>query len=47
MITTLLGVVAASAFIGPTSGLKAGEWVTPFHPYHVTGPDKGTDACPP
>lgn len=31
----------------PTSGLKVGETVTPFHPTHVSGPLKGTDSCPP
>jgi len=29
------------------SGLEVGEMVTPFHPTHVSGPDKGTDTCPP
>lgn len=29
------------------SGLAVGEMVTPFHPTHVAGPDKGTDTCPP
>lgn len=29
------------------SGLKVGESVTPFHPQHVSGPDAGTDTCPP
>lgn len=31
----------------PKSGLEVGQMVTPFHPYHVAGPDKGTDTCPP
>ena len=39
--------VAAIAFPGINSGLSVGESVTPFHPSHVTGPDKGTDTCPP
>lgn len=47
MLTALLGAVALSAGFGPTSGLKVGEMVTPFHPNHVTGPLKGTNACPP
>jgi protocatechuate 3,4-dioxygenase beta subunit len=29
------------------SGLAVGESVTPFHPKHLSGPDKGTDTCPP
>jgi hypothetical protein len=29
------------------SGLNVGETVTPFHPTHVAGPDKGTTKCPP
>lgn len=51
MITKLIGaaIVAAGVytFAGPDSGLAVGESVTPFHPTHVTGPDKGTDTCPP
>ncbi len=41
--------VSANA-AGPSaveSGLNVGEMVTPFHPTHVSGPHKGTDACPP
>ena len=29
------------------SGIKVGEFVTAFHPNHLVGPHKGTDACPP
>lgn len=29
------------------SGLNVGEMVTPFHPTHIAGPDKGTTTCPP
>lgn len=49
MIKTLLAaIVAASALsLAPESGLKVGDNVSPFHPQHVTGPNKGTDACPP
>lgn len=48
MLTTLIGVaVAASAAFAPDSGLNIGEYVTPFHPHHVTGPLKGSNACPP
>lgn len=35
------------AFGGAKSGLEVGEMVTPFHPTHLSGPDKGTDTCPP
>lgn len=35
------------AFSGVKSGLEVGESVTPFHPTHLSGPDKGTDTCPP
>lgn len=38
---------AAIAFGAAVSGLGVGERVTPFHPTHVGGPDKGTDTCPP
>lgn len=47
MLNTLLGVLMASTPFAPTSGLSVGEYVTPFHPWHVSGPHKGTDACPP
>lgn len=33
--------------LAPSSGLKVGESVSPFHPTHIAGPNKGTDACPP
>ncbi len=48
-MNTLLGAAAlvASFTVAPDSGLSVGEMVTPFHPWHVTGPNKGTDACPP
>lgn len=41
--------VAALSFaaLNANSGLNVGEAVTPFHPKHITGPDKGTDTCPP
>lgn len=48
--TLTLGIVLAAASVfamTPTSGLKVGEGVTPFHPTHLAGPDKGTDNCPP
>lgn len=41
------GAEKASAPEGIASGLEVGEMVTPFHPMHVSGPDKGTDTCPP
>lgn len=44
-----LGATALSAMaLTPlNSGLNVGEMVSAFHPTHVTGPHKGTDACPP
>ena len=49
MVTQLMFVAltASSLSVNPDSGLNVGEGVTPFHPQHVTGPHKGTDACPP
>lgn len=47
MLKTLLGAALAAAAFVPTSGLSVGEAVIPFHPHHATGPNKGTDACPP
>jgi protocatechuate 3,4-dioxygenase beta subunit len=40
-------LAAAYGFSGIESGLKVGESVTPFNPSHISGPDKGTDTCPP
>lgn len=45
--TLAAGAFATLALAAVDSGLKAGEMVTPFHPRHVTGPNKGTSACPP
>lgn len=42
-----VGIAASGFTAGVDSGLKTGEMVTPFHPMHVAGPDKGTDTCPP
>ena len=47
MLKTLFGMAFLVSAFGPNSGLSAGDTVVPFHPQHVTGPDKGTDACPP
>lgn len=49
MLKLLIAAAAATSLFTTTadSGLSVGEVVTPFHPQHVTGPDKGTDACPP
>jgi hypothetical protein len=47
MLKTLIGAAIAACAFAPVSGLNVGEMVTPFHPQHVTGPLKGTDACPP
>jgi hypothetical protein len=43
-----MGAITAIA-MSPTvdSGLKVGDFVSAFHPKHVTGPHKGTDTCPP
>jgi hypothetical protein len=46
MLKAILGL-ALIAGVGANSGLDKGELVTPFHPTHVTGAHKGTDACPP
>jgi protocatechuate 3,4-dioxygenase beta subunit len=51
-IFALAAMVVAGAVVATTagnakSGLNVGEMVTPFHPTHVSGPDKGTDTCPP
>lgn len=47
----LIAAVACGALAfavkGVNSGLSVGEMVTPFHPKHIAGPDKGTDTCPP
>ena len=39
--------IPAVAMNGVESGLNVGETVTPFNPTHISGPDKGTDNCPP
>ena len=44
LIAVAIPALAASPV---DSGLKVGEMVTPFHPTHVAGPDKGTTNCPP
>lgn len=47
-VTVAASALALSAFaFAPESGLKVGEMVSAFHPKHVSGPHKGTDACPP
>src|SRR5687767_9236616 len=44
----IASVTAVSlAVFNSNSGLNVGENVTPFHPKHIAGPDKGTDTCPP
>jgi hypothetical protein len=47
--TALMGAAFALTALasGPDSGLNVGEGVTPFNPKHVTGPNKGSNACPP
>ena len=44
---TTLALAIPILAAGVNSGLSVGEMVTPFHPNHVVGPDKGTDTCPP
>jgi len=44
MITTLAATLALT-FVGPNSGLKPGESVSPFHPTHVAGPLAGSTDC--
>lgn len=44
LIAVAIPAIAASPV---DSGLKVGEMVTPYHPKHVAGPDKGTTNCPP
>lgn len=42
-----LAVAAMAGFANPLeSGVKVGESVSAFEPFHVTGPDKGTNTCP-
>ncbi len=47
MLTMLIAAAAFAPVSDIDSGLNVGQGVTPFHPQHVTGPHKGTDACPP
>lgn len=39
-------LVAATLAEPVSSGLKVGERTPAHHPFHVTGPDAGTDTCP-
>jgi hypothetical protein len=44
--TTIIAALAIPALaLAVTSGLKAGEQVSAFHPTHVAGPMAGTDKC--
>ncbi|MGV3618187.1 MAG: hypothetical protein ACO1SV_22905 [Fimbriimonas sp.] len=45
-VALVASALSISAFAAD-SGLKVGETVSAFHPKHVAGPHKGTDACPP
>ncbi len=47
MFLTATLALALPALAAVESGLKIGETVTPFHPKHVSGPNKDTEACPP
>jgi protocatechuate 3,4-dioxygenase, beta subunit len=42
----ILAAAAGAVMLPPESGLNVGEGVYAFHPQHVTGHHKGTDACP-
>jgi hypothetical protein len=42
-----LAVFALPLASEPESGIDVGDMVPKFHPRHVSGPLKGTDACPP
>ena len=44
LVAVALPAIAATPV---DSGLKVGEMVTPYHPKHVAGPDKGISNCPP
>ncbi|HMS54669.1 MAG TPA: hypothetical protein PKA27_04655 [Fimbriimonadaceae bacterium] len=49
LATLTIGVAALAAIAAAPakSGLNVGETVSAFHPNHVAGPHKGTNACPP
>ena len=42
VMTCLLGALAEE----PWSGLEPGGSMTPYHPLHHAGPDRGTRVCP-
>lgn len=44
---TAIAALAVPAFAVLNSGINVGQQVSAFHPKHVAGPHKGTDACPP
>lgn len=46
-IGLLVGAIALAYAGAVKSGLDKGEYVSAFHPNHVTGPHAGTDTCPP
>lgn len=41
-LTSLLRVAAEE----PWAGLEPGGSMTPYHPLHLAGPDRGTRVCP-
>lgn len=43
----IVAALALPALASIDSGIAVGKTVTPFHPNHVSGPDKGTNNCPP
>jgi hypothetical protein len=47
VLVAAVAVTAVAMRSSIDSGLKVGDFVSAFHPNHVTGPHKGTDTCPP
>jgi hypothetical protein len=44
-VFTVAALATVAFALGPNSGLKTGERVTPFHPKHVVGPLAGSENC--
>lgn len=47
LVGTVVAGMAMAMAAEVESGLAVGKMVPPFHPNHVSGPDKGTTNCPP
>jgi hypothetical protein len=47
LMTAVVALMVPALARNVDSGLKVGQKVFAFHPKHVAGPHKGTDACPP